>query len=69
VPDTIIFRKSPIFSRYISIGMYPGILSEQQQLCFFDDIDYAEEVSFLPGYEVSEEEVKTFLTELSTDRL
>lgn len=36
------------------------------QLTFFDDIDYTEEVDYLPGFEVSEEEVKAFLVEIAT---
>lgn len=36
------------------------------QLTFFDDIDYTEEVDYIPGFEVSEEEVKAFLVEIAT---
>lgn len=38
----------------------------KQQLIFFDDIDYTEEVDYIPGFEVSEEEVKAFLVEIAT---
>jgi Nucleotidyl transferase AbiEii toxin, Type IV TA system len=41
----------------------------RQQLCYFDDIDYAEEVSFLEGFEVSETKIKAFLTTISTQML
>jgi hypothetical protein len=32
-----------------------------KQLCYFDDISFAEPVEFMPGFEVSEKEVKDFL--------
>lgn len=35
-------------------------------LARFTDIDYSEEVDFLPGFEVSEEEVKSFLIDIAT---
>ncbi len=38
----------------------------KEQISFFQDIDYAEEVEFMPGCEVSEQEVKDFLIEIST---
>ena len=34
-----------------------------KQLCYFDDISFEEQVEFMPGFEVSEEEVKAFLTD------
>jgi hypothetical protein len=34
-----------------------------KQLCYFNDISFAEPVEFMPGFEVSEEEVKAFLTD------
>ena len=37
----------------------------RQQLCYFQDIDYTEEVFYLSGFETSEEEVKRFLTHIS----
>ncbi len=52
--------------------LFPGLFSAKlfrQQLCYFDDVDYTEEVSFLPGHEVSEEDVKFFLTKLSTQKI
>lgn len=36
------------------------------QLSYYEDIDYSEEVEYMPGFEVSKEEVKKFLTNLST---
>jgi hypothetical protein len=32
-----------------------------KQLCYFDDISFDEPVDFMPGFEVSEQEVKAFL--------
>ncbi len=52
--------------------LFSGLFSEKlfrQQLCFFDDVDYTEEVSFLPGHAVSEEEVKAFLIDISTRKI
>jgi hypothetical protein len=39
----------------------------RQQLCYFKDIDYTEEVSFFDGFEVSEQEIKDFLIEKATE--
>lgn len=36
------------------------------QLSYFEDIDYSEVVEFLPGFEVSDKEIKEFLVEIST---
>jgi hypothetical protein len=36
------------------------------QLSYFDDIDYSEEVTYLPGFETSENEIKFFLMEIAT---
>ncbi|MEO8147757.1 MAG: nucleotidyl transferase AbiEii/AbiGii toxin family protein [Bacteroidia bacterium] len=38
-----------------------------QQLSFFKDISYEEEVDFLPGFEVNEEEIKEFLVNVATE--
>lgn len=46
--------------------LYGDLFSEKLfrgQLNYFRGIDYSEEVVFLPGFEVGEEEVKAFLTE------
>ena len=37
----------------------------REQLCYFDDIDFSETVSFLPGFETSDETVKEFLMKIS----
>jgi predicted DNA-binding protein YlxM (UPF0122 family) len=36
------------------------------QLCFFNDIDYNEELEFMDGFSVSEETVKNYLIEIAT---
>jgi hypothetical protein len=36
-------------------------------LAYFDDINYDEEVFFFPGYEVPEEEIKSFLIDVATE--
>ncbi len=46
--------------------IYEDLFSEKLfrgQLNYFKGIDYAEQVTFMPGFEVSDEEVKAFLTE------
>lgn len=50
-----LFTKN-IFSRKLFKG----------QLSYFNDIDYSEEVDYLPGFEVSEDEIKEFLIEVAT---
>ena len=37
----------------------------REQLAYFEDIDYTEKIDFMTGFEVSEEIVKTKLTEIS----
>jgi len=37
----------------------------RSQLSYFDDIDYSEEVEYLPGFEKNEKEIKNFLEEVS----
>lgn len=46
--------------------LFTGVFSASlfcKQLCFFDDISFEEQVEFMPGFEVSEKEVKEFLTD------
>jgi len=38
----------------------------RSELGYFDDVDYSEEVEFMPGFEVSMDEVKSTLADLST---
>ncbi len=40
----------------------------RQQLSYFKDISFSEPVQFLSGFEVSELQVKDFLTEVSTEK-
>lgn len=61
--ETVANRARELFGELFSPKLF------RQQLCFFDDIDYSEEVSFLPGFEVEMDEVKQFLTEISTASL
>ncbi|NCU42233.1 MAG: hypothetical protein EOM19_05980 [Candidatus Moranbacteria bacterium] len=37
----------------------------REELCYFSDIDYSESVSYLPGFETSDQEIKTFLQKIS----
>ena len=39
----------------------------KQQLAYFKDIDYSEEVVYLPGQDVSKEEIKRFLIDVATE--
>ncbi len=51
---------------------FPGLFSPKlfkQQLCYFNDVDYGEEVAFMPGFEVEMEEAKAFLTEIASRSL
>jgi hypothetical protein len=46
--------------------LFPNVFSPvlfYKQLCYFGDIKYDEQVEFMPGFEVSDEEVKNFLTD------
>jgi len=38
------------------------------QLAYFKDVDYSEEVEFMKGYAVKENDVKNYLTEISTQK-
>ena len=35
------------------------------QLTYFKDIDYTEEVIYMPTYDISNQEIKNYLTEIS----
>ncbi len=51
-----------------SADIFGNLFSEKlfrQQLCFFKDINYSEKVEFVSG-EVSDEEIKFFLTDIAT---
>ncbi len=34
-----------------------------KQLCYFDDVSFEEQIEFMPGFEVSEKEIKEFLVD------
>lgn len=57
--DEIVCRGKEIFS-----GEFNGRIF-REQLGYFDDIDYSQEVVFLPGYEVSKKKIKKELIEFS----
>ncbi len=49
--------------------LFEGVFSEKllrQQLCYFDDVDFSEEVEFMPGFEVERKEIMSSLTNIST---
>lgn len=58
--EDISARTEELFTDMFSAKLF------RQQLCFFDDIDYSEEVDFIDGFSVSEETVKTFLIDTAT---
>jgi hypothetical protein len=53
--EDIIQKAENIYGQEFSAKLF------RSQLAFHKDINYSETVEFLPGYEVGEEEVKTFL--------
>lgn len=40
----------------------------REQIAFFEDIDHSEEIDYLPGYEMSDEEIKKTLVETSLQK-
>lgn len=40
----------------------------REQLSYFEDVDYSEEVIYLPGFEKNDAEIKKFLTEISLQK-
>ena len=52
-------RSSEIFGKLFSEKLF------RQQLCFFNDINYSEKVEFVSD-EVSDEEIRIFLTDIAT---
>ncbi len=61
--QTISNNASVIFDDLFSPKLF------RQQLCYFKDIDYTEEVSYLAGFDISQNEVKSFLTEIATKEM
>jgi len=52
-------------------NLFSGEFNEKlfrEQLAYFNDIDYSEAVDFLPGFQVSDEEVKKTLLKISLKR-
>ncbi len=60
--DTISKRAQELFKGEFNAKILRG------QLGYFDDIDYREQVEFLPGFEVSEKKIKTALVEFSLQK-
>ena len=58
--NEISLRANELFS-----GMFSAKLL-RQQLSYFNDIDYSEEVEFMDGFGVSEETVKNYLIDIAT---
>ena len=57
--DKITKKAKQIFGKEFNERMF------RTQLSYFDDVDYREEVIYLPGFEVSDKEVKKALIEFS----
>jgi len=52
--------------------LFESVFSEKllrQQLCYFDDVDFSEEVEFMPGFETDRKEIMNFLKNISTSSL
>lgn len=56
----IVDKANEIFKELFSEKLF------RAQLCFFDDIDYSEEVEFMDGFNVSKEIVKNYLIDIAT---
>ena len=63
--DFDLFKKSPISKTKIVKRLAEFGLS-YQQLCYFKNLDYSEEVFYLGNAAVSDETVKAFLTQIAT---
>ena len=61
--DEIASRAEGLFGELFSAKMF------RIQLSFFDDVDYSEEVEYLISEPPSNQEIKSYLTEISTDIL
>lgn len=57
--EKIIRLSQEIFGKVFSEKLF------REQLGYFDDIDYSEEVEYIPGYEVEEQEIKQVLRKFS----
>lgn len=56
----IISEADKLFSNFFSAKLF------KEQLTYFKDIDYSEEVIYLRGFETDEKTIKDFLTEIAT---
>lgn len=51
--------------------LFTGEFNEKlfrEQLSYFKDIDYSEEIEYMPGFETSDEEIKRFLSDVSLQK-
>lgn len=58
--ESIIKQSQKIFGSLFSSKLF------RQQLCYFKDVDYSEEVFYLGNAAVSDETIKAFLTQIAT---
>ncbi|MCD4790363.1 MAG: nucleotidyl transferase AbiEii/AbiGii toxin family protein [Bacteroidales bacterium] len=56
-------RAKQIFGSFFNEKLF------KEQLSYFTDVDYSEEVEFMPGYETGDFEIKQFLTEIATRKI
>ncbi len=52
--------------KYYSVGL-TNVKLFREQLSYFKDIDFSEEVEYLPSFEVTIEEVQDFLIKVATE--
>jgi len=61
--DQIIQKADLLFGQMFSVKLF------RSQLAFHKDIDYSEPVEYMPGFEVSEQEIKDFLIDKSLQEI
>jgi len=61
--DEVMYKTDELFAPLFSPKLF------RQQLCYFNDIDYTEEVEYMPGLEVPESLVKDALTRIALSEL
>lgn len=59
----IAIRAGELFGNFFSYKLF------RQQLCYFNDINYSEEVEFMYGFEAPEKTVKDFLIDIAAASL
>lgn len=57
--EQIVYEAKQVFAKEFNERLF------RSQLVYFNDINYVEEVEFMPGFEVEDKEVKETLTEVS----